>query len=132
MSLTLSDSLLPGHGDPEPFLGINEVVMIILAKIELHPVDLAREPAVARSVVGGDRGTGLVADVGGLVGGEDHRLRGSDPAGTDLDAVVVQSDVAALGQPTTVVGEFCAYLVGAGRNGYVGLSGELLDTEHVV
>ena len=61
-------SLLPGHGDPEAFLRIDEVVMIILAKIELHPVDLACEPAVARGVVGRHRGTGLIADVGRLVG----------------------------------------------------------------
>ncbi len=44
--------LLPRHGDPEPFLGVDEVVMIIFAEIELHPVDLAGEPAVACGVVG--------------------------------------------------------------------------------
>jgi hypothetical protein len=48
--------LLPRHGDPEPLLGIDGVVVIILAQIELHPVDLAREPAVARGVIRGDRG----------------------------------------------------------------------------
>src|SRR5688572_25309820 len=35
--------------------------MIILAKINLHPVDLAGEPAVARAVVRSDRGAGLVS-----------------------------------------------------------------------
>ena len=54
-------------------------VVIIFAEIELHPVDLAGEPAVARCVVRGDRGTGLVADVGRLVGGEDQRRGGVDP-----------------------------------------------------
>jgi hypothetical protein len=38
--------LLPGHGDPEPFLRVDEVVVIIFAKIDLHPIDLARGPAV--------------------------------------------------------------------------------------
>jgi hypothetical protein len=39
--------LLPGHGDPEPFLRVDEVVGIIFADIDLHPIDLARGPAVA-------------------------------------------------------------------------------------
>ena len=38
---------------------------------------------VADGVVGSDRRAGFVADVGGLVGGEDHRLGLLDPAGPD-------------------------------------------------
>ena len=67
-------------------------------------------------VVGGHGGAGLVADVGRLVGGEDHRLGGLDPAGADRGAVVVQRDVAALGEPAAVVGELHAHLVRAGRD----------------
>ena len=40
---------LPRNGDPELFLRVDEVVMIIVAKIELKPGDLARELAAARS-----------------------------------------------------------------------------------
>ena len=47
-------------------------------------------------------------------------------------AVVVQGDVAALGQPAAVVGELHAHLVGAGRDRAVGLGRELVDAEDVV
>ena len=70
---------------------------------------------VRGGVVGGDGGAGLVADVGRLVGGEDHRLGGLDPAGADCGAVVVEGDVAALGEPAAVVGELHAHLVRARR-----------------
>ena len=70
---------------------------------------------VCGGVVGGDGGAGLVADVGGLVGGEDHRLGGSTrPVPTGV-AVVVEGDVAALGQPAAVVGELHAHLVACRR-----------------
>jgi hypothetical protein len=46
--------LLPGHSDAQAFLGVDEVIVIILAKIELHPVDLAGEPAAVRGVVRAD------------------------------------------------------------------------------
>ena len=36
---------LPRHGDAETFFGIDEVVVVVVAEIELHPVDLAGEPA---------------------------------------------------------------------------------------
>ena len=35
-------SLLPRHGDAEPFLRVDEVIMIILAEIELHPVEVSK------------------------------------------------------------------------------------------
>ena len=67
-------SLLPSHGDAQAFLGVDEVVVVILAEIDLHPVDLAGEPAAVGGVVGCDGGAGFVADVGGLVGGESRTL----------------------------------------------------------
>src|SRR5688572_29597506 len=88
--------LLPCHGDAEALLRVDVVVVVVDADVELNPVDLAGEPARVRGVVAGDGGAGLVADVGGLVGGEDHRLGGLDPALADLRAVVEQADVAAL------------------------------------
>jgi hypothetical protein len=52
----------------------------IVTEVDLDPMDLAREATVCRRVVRRDGGAGLVADVGRLVGGEDHRLGGLDPA----------------------------------------------------
>ena len=82
-SLATGVWLLPGHGDAEAFVGVDEVVVVVGAEVELDPVDLAGEPAVLGGVVGGDGGAGLVADVGRLVGGEDHRLGVLDPARPD-------------------------------------------------
>ena len=76
---------------------------------------------LVRAVVAGAHGgAGLVADVGGLVGGEDHGLRRSDPARPHRGAVVEQRDVAALGQSAAVVRELHPDLVLAGRHGLVG------------
>src|SRR4051812_2249369 len=75
--------LLPGHGDAETFFGVDEVVVVVGAEIDLDPVDLAGEPAAVSGVVGRDGGAGFVADVGGLVGGEDHRLGSADTARAD-------------------------------------------------
>jgi hypothetical protein len=60
--------LLSGHGNAEALLGVDEVVEIIVAKINLHPVDLASEPAAMCVVVGRNGGARLVSDVGSLVG----------------------------------------------------------------
>ncbi len=35
--------LLPGHGDAEPLLGVNEMVVVVDAKVDLDPMDLAGE-----------------------------------------------------------------------------------------
>ena len=37
--------LLPGHGDAEPLIRVNEVVVVVDAQVDLDPVDLARETA---------------------------------------------------------------------------------------
>ena len=78
-----SGVLLPGHGDAEAFVGVDEVVVVVVAEVDLDPVDLAGEPAGGGGVVGRDGGAGLVADVGRLVGREDHRLGGPNAAGAD-------------------------------------------------
>jgi len=31
---------LPGHGQVQPFLRTDEVIMVVLAEVDLHPVDL--------------------------------------------------------------------------------------------
>src|SRR4051812_19221376 len=85
--LTTSHSL-PGDGDAEPLLRGDEVVVVVVTGVELHPVDLPGEAAAVGVVVRADRRPRLVADVGGLVGGEDHRLGGLHPTGPDLLAVV--------------------------------------------
>jgi len=59
--------LLAGHGDAEAFVGVDEVVVVVVAEVELDPVDLSGEPAAAGAVVGGDSGAGFVADVGRLI-----------------------------------------------------------------
>jgi hypothetical protein len=41
---------LPGHGDAESFLGVDEVVVIVGAEIDLYPVDLAGEPTATSGV----------------------------------------------------------------------------------
>ena len=69
------------------------------------------------AVVVADRGGAVAADVGGLVGREQHRHGRVDPALTDLGAVDVEGDGAALAQPAAVVGELDAHLVLAGRDG---------------
>ena len=51
-----------------------------VADVDLDPVDLAGEAAGLGRVVGGHGGARLVADVGRLVGREDHRLGRPDPA----------------------------------------------------
>ena len=114
---SVSCRLLPGHGDAEAFLGLDEVVVIVGADVELHPVDLPGEPTVSGRVVGCDGGARLLTDVSRLVGGEDHGMRGLHTAGADSRAVVEEGDVAALGQSAAVVGELHAHLVGTGRNG---------------
>ena len=37
--------LLPGHGDAEPLIRVNEVVVVVDAQVDLNPVDLAGETA---------------------------------------------------------------------------------------
>src|SRR3954464_15967059 len=100
--------LLPSHRDAEALAGIDVVVVVVVTEVDLNPLDLAGEPAGGSGVVGRHGGVLVVADVGGLVGGEDHRLRHLNAPGTDSVAVVVEGEVAALGNSRPVVGEFYA------------------------
>ena len=109
-------------------LRVGHVAVVVLADLELDPVELAGERAGVHVVVGGDGGPGLSADVGR----EDERLGGTDAAFADLLAVVAEGDSVALGVAAAVVGELDADLVGAGRDGLDGLGGEGLDPEQVV
>ena len=51
-------SLLPRHSDAEPLLEVDEVIMIILAEIELHPVEVSRTQRLNVATLSdyGDRG----------------------------------------------------------------------------
>jgi hypothetical protein len=46
------EGLLVGHGDLEPVLGLDEMVVAVAADIDLHPVDLAGEFVAGGPVVG--------------------------------------------------------------------------------
>ena len=106
---------LTGHGDAEAFLGVDEVVVVVLADADLDPADLAGEPTALCGVVGSDAGAGLVAmSVGSSA--EKIRLGHLDAAGADLVAVVEEGHVAALGEAASGVGKFHADLVHAGRD----------------
>jgi hypothetical protein len=123
---------LAGHEHVDVVLRVDHVAVVVLADLELDPVELAGERAGVHVVVGGDGGPGLSADVEAFVGREDERLGGTHAAFADLLAVVVEGDSAALGVAAAVVGELDADLVGAGRDGLDGLGGEGLDPEQVV
>src|SRR3954447_24838747 len=114
--------LLAGHGDPEAFFGCDEVVdsVGLVADIDLHPVDPSGEVVVAGGVVGGDAGSGVAPDVGRLVAREHHRDGGFHPTLSDLAAVHVEGDGAALGEAAAVVGKLHAHLVIAGGQRAVG------------
>jgi hypothetical protein len=43
---------LAGHGDVEPVLGADEVVVVVVADVDLHPLDLAGELVADGPVVG--------------------------------------------------------------------------------
>ena len=103
--------LLPRHCDAQALIGIDEVVVIVHSNIELHPADLTGELTTTTRVIGGDRSAALVADVGRLIGREDHRMGSSNAARAYLLAVVEQRDVSALCQTAAIVGKFHAHLV---------------------
>ena len=43
---------ITGLGDPEPLVGIDEVVVVVVAEVDLHPRDVAAPGVVLRAVVG--------------------------------------------------------------------------------
>src|SRR5689334_9762870 len=63
--------LLARHSELETLVGTDEVVVVVLAEVDLHPVDLAVEDASA-AVFGAHRGAVVTPDVRRLVAGERH------------------------------------------------------------
>jgi len=64
-------SSLTRYGDAETLLGADEVVGILgVGDVDLHPFHLAVERAGTRCIVVADRGAGVLAEVGGLVGSD--------------------------------------------------------------
>jgi len=59
--------LLPGHGDADDFLHVDQVVVVVVAEVDLHQVDLAVE-LTRTAVVGADGHAEVFSDVGGFVG----------------------------------------------------------------
>src|SRR5690348_4651739 len=103
--------LLAHDGGSESVLRIDLVVTAVRADLEADPVDGPGEVTVLRRVVVADRGAVVLAEVGGLVQGEDHGDRGVEAALTDLCAVEEQGDAGALAESVAVVGEVHADLV---------------------
>jgi hypothetical protein len=66
--------LLSGHAvlrsAGESFVHANGVLKRVLANIDAHPSDVAREPTLRGLVVLGDRRAGVPADIHQVVGGE--------------------------------------------------------------
>src|SRR3954449_4779125 len=98
-------ALLAAHRDSPLVGGGDEVVVVVWADVELDPGDGAGESARLGCVVVADGGCCIGAEVAGLVGGEDHRDGGGEPASSLLVAVEVQRNVAAATEPSSVVGE---------------------------
>src|SRR5690349_23309467 len=88
--------LLACHHDLETLVGVDEVVMVVRAHVDLDPVDAAPEPTGRGRQVRAHGGAALVADVGRLVGGEDQGLRERDLPRAHRLTVVVERDRAAL------------------------------------
>jgi hypothetical protein len=72
--------LLPGQGNAEALLGVDQVVVVVGAEVDLHPVDLALEAARSCCVVRGDGGAGFVADIGVPKWADEAAERGDPPS----------------------------------------------------
>ena len=96
-TLDTPPSSLPCHGDPQPLFRTDEVIGVIFAEIDLHPVDFAAKPTSLRSIIARYWSAAFIADIRRLVGGKDHRHGALDTALADLVAVVVKRDIAAFG-----------------------------------
>jgi hypothetical protein len=64
-------------GDPQAFLGGDEVVVVVGVQVDLDPAHPAADAAGLGPVVVADRGAAVAADIGGLITREDHRLGGA-------------------------------------------------------
>ena len=96
---------MAGHEHLEVVLRVDHVGVVVVADLELDPVDLAGEHTALHVILGGDRGPGLAANVQAFVGREDERLGRPHAALADLLAVHVQGDVAAFAVAAAVVGD---------------------------
>ena len=95
--------------------------------------DAAGELGRPWAVVVADRRGAVGADVGGLVGREDHRHGHLDPARRrPLSPSTKSVDVAALAESAAVVGELHPHLVLARRDRLVAVDLEPLEAEEVV
>src|ERR1700677_5126670 len=106
--------------------------MTVFTNVDLHEFDLPVELAVRCRVVRRDGHPEVIADVRGLVSREDHRLCRFHSSISDGLAVVEESHVAALGQPTTVVGKLHTHLMCTGRYRLTCFSGIGLEAQEVV
>jgi len=124
--------LLLRHRNLEPLFRRDQVVVIVLLQVDLHPVDLTTKLVIARAVIRRDRGALILADVAGLIGGENHRYRHVDAALAVLLAVYIERDRAPLRQAAAVVLELHTHLVLAGGD-RLGAFGEgQFDAQEVV
>jgi hypothetical protein len=87
----------------QPFFRADQVILVggCRVGVDLDPLDLACEPAALGCVAVRDRGAGVLADVGGLVDGEDHRHRGLDTSLADLLTVELLQPGGVLGRQIT-------------------------------
>jgi hypothetical protein len=86
-------------------LGIDEVVLAVLAGIDADPVEGAAEGVVTDRVVVADRRARIAADAGGLGEVVAVDVCAFDTSAADLLTVDIQRAVTALAGAATVVGE---------------------------
>ena len=64
------DALLPRHGDADSSFRVNQVICVLrgVGDRKLHTFDFAVEGVALRTVIRGDRRTGVLADIAAVVG----------------------------------------------------------------
>ena len=65
-----SGALLPRHGDADSSFRVNQVICVLrgVGDRKLHTFDFAVEGVALRTVIRGDRRTGVLADIAAVVG----------------------------------------------------------------
>ena len=125
-------TLLPGHRHGQPLLRADEVVVVVHARIQLHPVDLAVERAGVHCIVLRHRRRAFIPHLRRLITGKGHRLRRCDAAPAHFAAIHEQRDVVALCESTTFIGKLHAHLMLAGGQQGGSFSVETLQAQQVV
>ena len=64
---------LPRHRQAQALLGRDKVIEVVQSNIQLNPRNLAVEDTGFRGVILSDRQCAFVADIRGLIRGENHR-----------------------------------------------------------